>query len=278
MTASPSGIAALPVMPRPVASGMPAPVLDHVQLGPRHRRLSLHAPRIAADALPGQFVMLTAAAAGDDTPVLPRPMAIYSTDPEAGSVDIVYAVRGTGTRRLSEYAPGGEPMFVVGPLGRGFEIGPSASRVLLIGRGIGACSLTTVAQAGRRRGFDTVAVTSARTPADLVGREVYERSGALAVHEVTDAVGDSDPEALWRMLAGELDANPPQLVLTCGSDRLARLSRRLADRWGAEAQVSLEAHMACGLGYCHGCATGSVERGAESPLICVDGPVFELRA
>jgi len=41
-------------------------------------------------------------------------------------------------------------------------------------------------------------------------------------------------------------------------------------------QVSLEAHMACGLGYCHGCATGTRTADEESPLICRDGPVFRL--
>nr|WP_239081874.1 hypothetical protein [Streptomyces sp. SID9727] len=34
--------------------------------------------------------------------------------------------------------------------------------------------------------------------------------------------------------------------------------------------------MACGLGYCHGCATGTRGGPEESPLICKDGPVFRL--
>jgi dihydroorotate dehydrogenase electron transfer subunit len=94
---------------------------------------------------------------------------------------------------------------------------------------------------------------------------------------VTDAEGTSDITHLRELLSSTLDSAPPQLILTCGSDRLAWLCRELADRWGAEVQVSLEAHMACGLGYCHGCATGTRSGPEESPLICKDGPVFRLQ-
>ena len=32
--------------------------------------------------------------------------------------------------------------------------------------------------------------------------------------------------------------------------------------------------MACGLGFCHGCAAGRPGLPAETPLVCRDGPVF----
>jgi dihydroorotate dehydrogenase electron transfer subunit len=42
--------------------------------------------------------------------------------------------------------------------------------------------------------------------------------------------------------------------------------------------VSLEAHMACGLGYCHGCSSGAPGLAEEAPLVCRDGPVFRCSA
>lgn len=263
----------LPPKPRPKATAGPARILKHHPIGDRYMALSLHAPKIAATAQPGQFLMLTAARLNQKTPALPRPMAIYSLDTDSGVVEVLYGVVGHGTHQLAGFDVG-EDMFVVGPLGRCFEVAQDTCSVLLIGRGIGTCSLTTVAQDNARRGIPTVAVTSARDRTSLIGGDFYRQHGARQVYEVTDADGTSTPEALWDTLTQDLDANPPAVIMTCGSDRLTRLCERLAQRWGSSVQVSVEAHMACGLGYCHGCASGARSEGDESPLICNDGPVF----
>ena len=63
-------------------------------------------------------------------------------------------------------------------------------------------------------------------------------------------------------------------VAVCGSNRLLRLAMELGAPQEASVEVSLEAHMACGLGYCHGCSTGHPGLASESPLVCKDGPVF----
>lgn len=257
--------------PQPQPTWHRAVLLKHRAISDNHRFLRIEAPSIAAHARPGQFVMLTIARGSGHEPVLPRPMAIYRRDPELGAIEIVYGVIGDGTKRLSEFRVG-ERILVVGPLGQGFEV-PDRGRLLLVGRGIGTCSLTTVAEDHP----GVVAVASARTPDSLIGPEVYRACGADRVYEVTDVAGTSSVDRLRARLLADLAAAPPQQILTCGSQRLAQLCRELGDRWGAGVQVSVEAHMACGLGYCHGCADGEKESAAESPLICVDGPVFRLR-
>ncbi|MHB1171205.1 MAG: iron-sulfur cluster-binding protein [Lacisediminihabitans sp.] len=251
--------------------------MSHRAVGGRYMALVLEAPRIAATAQPGQFVMLTVARSGQSAPVLPRPMAIYSTDADSGLVEILYGVVGDGTRKLATFEPE-ESMFIVGPLGRSFEVADGVESVLLMGRGIGTCSLTTVAQDNAKRGIDTIAVTSSRSVKESIGADLYRSAGARAVYEVTDADDSSRPEVLFDRLTADWDANPPELLLTCGSHRLTRLCERLAERWNAGVQVSVEAHMACGLGYCHGCASGARSEGEESPLICRDGPVFSWNA
>jgi dihydroorotate dehydrogenase electron transfer subunit len=219
--------------------------------------------------------MLTAGRAPTDH-VLPRPMAIYTRDAEAGTIDIVYGVVGAGTRALASFRAG-EHMVAVGPLGQGFALQSAAARVLLIGRGIGICSLTSVAQDLARFPAEVFAVLSARDRLSIIGAEVFEQSRARAVWPVTDAEGTSEVPVLRERLRTQFDDRPPQLILTCGSRRLMRLCADLGRRWGAEVLVSLEAHLACGLGYCHGCASGQVNDSQESPLICRDGPVFRLQ-
>lgn len=265
----------LPHNRRPTPTAGPALVRAHEPIGDRYMALTLEAPGIASTAQAGQFVMLTAARGDENAPALPRPMAVYARDADAGTIEILYGIIGDGTIRLATFAPG-EQMYVVGPLGRCFELA-EARRVLLVGRGIGTCSLTTVAEDGMRLGVEVIAVTSARTPAAVIGADFYRQHGATRVYAVTDEDGSSDPDQLFGALTADWDHAPPDLVMTCGSDRLTRLSERLGARWGAGLQVSVEAHMACGLGYCHGCASGARSEGDESPLICQDGPVFAWR-
>ncbi|MDX3107930.1 hypothetical protein ACIBO5_02685 [Nonomuraea angiospora] len=260
---------------RPRPTWHHAPVVDHFPLTDRYRYLRLEAPSIARSAAAGQFVMLTAAREDEGGPVLPRPMAIYRRDAEAGVIDIIYGVVGAGTRRLATFLPG-ERMLVVGPLGQGFQIEPRTKRMLLIGRGIGTCSLTTLAQDHAETGVEIIAVSSGRDDDSVIGGALYREYRAGAVYEVTDAAGSSSVDHLYARLTVDLDGDPPQQIMICGSHRLTELARALGERWQAGVQVSLEAHMACGLGYCHGCATGTRSGPEESPLICKDGPVFWL--
>ena len=240
-------------------------------------RITLEAPSIARVAQPGQFAMLTVARRDESAPVLPRPMALYAWDGSQGSVDVVYRVVGDGTRVLSTWRPG-ETMTTVGPLGRPFQLRPDTRSILLLGRGIGICSLTGLAVAARDAGVAVDVVVSARERAALIGSEDFTRLEVASLTEVTDAEGTSDVDRLGSEL-GALASRSMRWdqVFVCGSERLMRLATELARPSDASVQVSIEARMACGLGFCHGCATGMVGASEESPLVCVDGPVFACR-
>ncbi|MHB1737963.1 MAG: iron-sulfur cluster-binding protein [Actinomycetes bacterium] len=249
-----------------------AVILDHRPIGDRYRFLRVHAPSIAVGTRAGQFVMITVAR-DNDGPVLPRPMAVYRTDLVGGTLDVVYGVQGQGTSRLASFTPG-ERLLVVGPLGRGFHLSPRTSHALIIGRGVGICSLSMLASDCAARGTGTHVVLSARSREALLGAQDFRSWGIRDLIESIDTEGTSDPAHLHRHLLGQLDEQPPEQIFTCGSERLTRVCTVLGQRWGAEVQVSVEAHMACGLGYCHGCASGAPGTASESPLVCTDGPVF----
>lgn len=260
---------------RPTLNMTEAHVRTHHHVADRYWLLTLDAPEIAHSARPGQFVMLTIAHAEENTPVLPRPMAIYETDDKAGTIDIMYGVVGKGTSRLTRVRVGAH-ITTVGPLGQHFTIDNGTHKGLILGRGIGTCSLTLLASEVTRLGKGVVAVESARSAHALIADGTYRRAGVEELLQVVDSDGTSVPERVHSTLRHALDGDPPQQVFTCGSRRLARLAAELAKTWEADLQVSLEAHMACGLGYCHGCASGTSTAEDESPLICRDGPVFRL--
>lgn len=252
-----------------------APIVRHALVGPEYRRLTLAAPEAARTASPGQFVMLTVARPGEASPVLPRPMAIYARDRASGTIDIVYRVVGEGTRRLTSWEVG-EGMVMVGPLGRGFVVPDGARRIMLVGRGIGTCSLTMLGAEAAAAGVRVTAVVSARHGGALVGTDFYRLAGVDEIITVVDEDGSSSPDALALRLLPRCAEGVDEFFV-CGSTRLVALAADLADRTGAGVQVSLEAHMACGLGFCHGCAAGRPGVPTETPLVCADGPVFRYR-
>lgn len=263
--------------PAPEPCSAAARVVAHGAIGARQRHLVVHAPGIAERATGGQFAMVTVPVPGGVLPT-PRPMAIHRRHPDTGLVEFVYAVVGAGTRALAR-VPAGAELTVTGPLGRGFEIPADARRVLVVARGTGVCGVMGAVEDARARGLEVTALLSAREPVDLIGPADCAELGATAL-PVTDAERTSSLPAVRALLHERLDAAPPDVVLQCGSPWLAHLVAELAGGWGVPAQTSVEAHMACGLGYCHGCATPREDgagRTVEGPLVCVDGPVFALR-
>jgi dihydroorotate dehydrogenase electron transfer subunit len=200
-------------------------------------------------------------------------MALYRWDEKAGTVEIIYRVVGEGTNELTTWRSG-ERMTVVGPLGTGFELSMGTSDVLVLGRGIGTCSLTALAEAAVAEGHGVHAVVSGRSPGALLGGGFYRWIGARHLLEVSDQDGSSHPDALRMQLLEVLASVSIGQIFVCGSRRLLELAVDLAQIFNAEVQVSVEAHMACGIGYCHGCSSGAPGLQAEGPLVCTDGPVF----
>jgi len=65
------------------------------------------------------------------------------------------------------------------------------------------------------------------------------------------------------------------VVLSCGPHPMLHAVARVARETGVEAQLSLEEHMACGIGGCAGCVVKTLEADGEHyRRVCVDGPVF----
>ena len=49
---------------------------------------------------------------------------------------------------------------------------------------------------------------------------------------------------------------------------------KLARQFGVDAQFSMEAHMACGMGACLGCVLETTDPDRTYARVCLEGPVF----
>lgn len=242
----------LVTMDSPAASPHPslarAAVVANDHLGDRYWRLQLLAPDIAGHTRPGQFVMLTVTPSGPSNWVLPRPMAVADRDETRGTIDVVYGTHGWGTRQMAGIGAGGE-LTVVGPLGNGFRLDPGTKHLLIVGRGIGLCSLSLLAIAASGQGVVVTAVLSARHREANVLVPFFEAVPHGQVLMAHDSDGSSAPGVLAPRLRAVLDEMPAQQVATCGSQRLLQMCAVLATASGSSLQVAVEAHMACGMGY-----------------------------
>jgi len=226
-------------------------------------------PRIAAAAVPGQFVMLKVSEGND--PLLRRPFSVFRVYGDE-AVSLLYKKVGAGTTLLSR-VKAGRYLNVMGPLGRGFRLpGPSTFPILVSG-GIGAAPLAFAARS--LAGRDLLWLSGYRTDAEIIPASLLGVDGN-SIRISTDD-GSSGHRGMVTDLLGEcLGGRPGSLeILSCGPSMMLGKVAGLAGSHGVSAQVSIETAMACGLGACQGCVVkASAESGGGYRRVCVDGPVF----
>lgn len=232
--------------------------------------ITLFAPELADISAPGQFVHLRCG----EKP-LRRPISICTIDRRAGVLRLVFEVRGEGTAWLAQRRPG-EPLDVLGPLGRGFSVPEDGAGVVLVGGGIGTPPLLAVAQA--RVGKMEAILGFRNADACILAREF-----ALACANVQLATDDGTlgyhglvTDLLKTRLSQE--QKPCAGIFACGPTPMLRAVAAIALEREIPCQVSLEERMGCGVGACLVCACKTREADGEHYRhVCKDGPVFDAK-
>ncbi len=250
------------------ASLCECPVVENRQVG-AYRQVSFVAPEIAALAQPGQFMMVRLAGESLD-PLLPRPMGVHDVDSDL--VKMLVDPVGKGTVALAGAAVG-DRLSVLGPLGNGFDLEGGGPAVLVAG-GMGAAPLTMLAGALLTRGREVSCLLGFRTRSQTLAAELFQEADI----EVLTEDGSAGRQGLaCDPLPGLLDGQPGRTkpeIFACGPAAMLAEVARIARQQGVRAQVSVAAHMACGIGSCQGC----VVKGSASYLkVCTEGPVFDAK-
>ena len=241
-----------------------------------YHHLTFVAPGVAELAKPGQFVAL---AVGGETSanLLRRCFSIHKVSPSGtygGTVDVVVAARGAGTRWLTGLSTHDE-VSIIGPLGRAFPLPKEPVAAVLVGGGYGSAPLFWLAAALRERGCHVEMVLGAATEDRLFG-VVEARRAADGVTVTTDDgsmgvrgwVSDVLPDVIRRSNSG--------VVYGCGPMAMLRSITEVASAEGAIAQVAVEESMACGVGVCMTCVMPVVGNDGLTRMVrsCVEGPIF----
>jgi len=240
------------------------------QFSSDHWRLTLAAPRIAAAARPGQFVMVRPGAGRD--PLLGRPFSLHRTT-EEGTIQIYFKVVGRGTELIAAVRPGSQ-LAVFGPLGRGYRLKEEAGAVV-VGGGLGIAPLLFLAEEIRRKkpaySADSLLLGARRHDelAPLLGD--FAACG-LQLQTATDD-GSLGHHGLITDLLGELRIPEGSVVYTCGPEPMMAAVAAFCRRSGLSCQASVESVMACGMGACLGCSR--LNHQGDYTHVCLNGPVYD---
>jgi dihydroorotate dehydrogenase electron transfer subunit len=250
-----------------------AEIVRQEHLAPEIIRLTLKAPRIAASARPGQFVMVRTSPCYD--PLLRRPLSIHQTIGN-DRVQLLYKVVGKGTRLLGAMTPG-QQVAMTGPLGQGFDLA-GRKAICLVGGGMGIAPLYSLAREILRANNPPkcIVLLGARTAEELgsLPRDFMD-IGAAQIHLATDDGSLGHHGFVVDLLEQHLDPDQRWSVYTCGPHPMMRSVAGQCRKQGWECQVSLETMMACGVSACLGCAVPRAGLTGDYLHVCKDGPVFK---
>lgn len=236
-------------------------------LGPDLARLDIEAPDLARAALPGQFLILRIDERGERIP-----LTIADTQPEAGTVSIIFLAVGKTTQQLSRLRPGDAILDVVGPLGRHMEI-ERVGTVVCVGGGVGIAALYPKVRAIKEAGNYVVTILGART-ADLL-LLVDEMAAVSDEVRITTDDGSRGRKGFVSDELAAMLADPAckiDLIVAVGPVPMMAAVAETSRPHKVKTLVSLNPIMVDGTGMCGGCR---VTVGGETKFACVDGPVFD---
>jgi len=233
--------------------------------------LAVETPKIAAEARPGQFLMVRV---NDPSwPLLRRPFSIHAR--EGSRIEIFFQVVGRGTAALARKGQG-EALDILGPLGKGFDLDRDlkGKPTFLVGGGRGIAPLYFLGRELGDLGAEVTVLYGGKCVTDLPAREKFEAAGLKIVCSTDDGTFGFRGLAT-RLLEFEMGKGAPAAVFACGPEAMLKKTSEIARAHSIPAQLSLESMMGCGFGACWGCVK-RIRKDGEGKWrkICEDGPVF----
>jgi NAD(P)H-flavin reductase len=241
-------------------------------LTPTICRMVVEAPRLAAAAKPGQFLIVRADEKGERIP-----LTISDFDVKKGTVTIVTQPIGASTQDIVAFEAGESFADVVGPLGNPSEfIAMSddelkASHFIFIAGGVGTAPVYPQAKWLHEHGAKVDVIIGAKT-ADLL---IYKKEMA-AVCDRLHICTDDGSEGFHGMVTALLEklvneGNNYTQAVAIGPMIMMKFTTLTAKKLGLPIVVSLNTLMVDGTGMCGACR---VTVAGKTRFACVEGPEF----
>ena len=247
-------------------------IIRKEMLTPTICRMVVEAPRLAAAARPGQFLIVRADEKGERIP-----LTISDFDIEKGTVTIVTQPIGASTQDIVAFEAGECFADVVGPLGNPSDfIGMSAeelsaSHFIFIAGGVGTAPVYPQAKWLHEHGAKVDVIIGAKTASLLIYKEEM-----AAVCDHLHLCTDDGSEGFHGMVTALLEklvneGNKYTQAVAIGPMIMMKFTTLTAKKLGLPIVVSLNTLMVDGTGMCGACR---VTVAGKTRFACVEGPEF----
>ena len=232
----------------------------------------------------GQFFLIKPRRTGV---FLARPISVAGKG-DGGILRFLVAVRGRGSRELADLKPG-EEAELIGPLGNSWagatgllngvsnvSGGAAEKPIALVAGGVGIAPLLAFIQ---ELGEKPIPVSRNLVPLDSVPFDLYAgfRTGSFGLEGVKPGSLVIATEDGSRGQKGRIpdffEPDGYSAVFACGPEPMLKVVGAKCMASDVPCFVSMEKHMACGVGACLGCR---VKTKSGNMSCCTDGPVFNV--
>lgn len=238
-------------------------------LNPTVTQMEIEAPLVAAKAKPGQFIILRVDEKGERIP-----LTVAGTNPEAGTVKIIFQIVGATTKSLNHKNEGEYLQDFVGPLGVATHT-EGIKKVCIVGGGVGCAIAMPVAQEFHRLGAEVTSIIGFRSK-DLLILEDEFRACSDRLTVMTDDGSYARQGNVTVPLKEYLEAGEKfDMIITIGPLIMMKFVVATAKPFGTPVTVSMNPIMIDGTGMCGGCRLTLNRNGEKvTKFACVDGPDF----
>ena len=248
-------------------------ILTKEMLTPAICRMKVLAPRLAAAAEPGQFLIVRADEKGERIP-----LTISDFDREEGTVTIVTQRIGASSSDIIAHEPGEAFADVVGPLGLASEFVSmpedelARQRYILIAGGVGTAPVYPQAKWLHEHGVPVDVIIGAKTKDLLIYTEEMEKvcdNLFICTDDGSAGFHGMGTNMLEKVVA---DGHAYTQAVIIGPMIMMKFTTLTCKKLGIPAIVSLNTLMVDGTGMCGACR---VTVGGKTRFACVEGPEFD---
>lgn len=236
------------------------------ELNPTVTLMEIEAPFVAAKAQPGQFIILRVDEEGERIP-----LTVADTNPETGTVTIIFQIVGGGTMLLNQKQQGEYIQDFVGPLGRPTHT-EGLKKVAVVGGGVGSAIAYPVAKKLHQQGCEVHSIVGFRNKDLVILQKEFEAvSDKYVLMSDDGSVGEKGlvTNALEKLI---LDGEAYDQVIAIGPLIMMKFVCQLTKKYNIKTIVSMNPIMVDGTGMCGGCR---LTVGGKTKFACVDGPEFD---
>jgi ferredoxin--NADP+ reductase len=199
------------------------------------------------------------------------PLTIADSDPQRGTITIIFQVVGATTKLLDSLKEGEEIAHLLGPLGVPSHI-EKFGTVVVIGGGVGIAEIYPMVKALKAAGNEVITIIGARNRRLLIYQEALQATSDRLL--ITTDDGSCGRKGFVSDELKDLIASGKKidLVVAVGPVPMMKVCCQLTKPYGIKTIVSLNPIMLDATGMCGVCR---VVVGGKTKFACVDGPEFD---